>query len=147
MRRGEGVVNTLLPDPQTQLVEHDFSRGPWWPAKTVDAIWCMEVTEHIGRNYQHHYLESFKRAAFIFVSHAVGGGGWHHVEVHDGVWWRARWESFGLLYSDDLTRKVTAIAKAEAGQNISRPDDAKAFISASYITEGNLQVLRWLLLP
>jgi 2-polyprenyl-3-methyl-5-hydroxy-6-metoxy-1,4-benzoquinol methylase len=38
---------TMLPDPNKQMVEHDFSRGPWWPAKTYDAIWCVEFLEHV----------------------------------------------------------------------------------------------------
>jgi 2-polyprenyl-3-methyl-5-hydroxy-6-metoxy-1,4-benzoquinol methylase len=136
----DAVLNTLLPDPQTQLVQHDFSRGPWWPAKTVDAIWCMEVTEHIGRNYQHNYLAAMKKAAFIFVSHAEGGGGWHHVEVHDSTWWRVRMESFGFVYSEELTKKVIATGQAEAAQKVTRPDDKKQFVSAGYITGGAIQV-------
>jgi Methyltransferase domain len=39
---------TMLPDPNKQMVEHDFSRGPWWPAKTYDAIWCVEFLEHVS---------------------------------------------------------------------------------------------------
>jgi len=27
----DAVKQTLLPDPRTQVVEHDFSRGPYWP--------------------------------------------------------------------------------------------------------------------
>ena len=33
------------------MVEHDFSRGPWWPEDTVDAVWCVEVLENVGRNF------------------------------------------------------------------------------------------------
>ena len=25
--------------PSERIVEHDYSRGPWWPAKTYDAVW------------------------------------------------------------------------------------------------------------
>lgn len=32
-----------------ELIEHDFSRGPWWPSRTVDVAWCVEFTEHVGR--------------------------------------------------------------------------------------------------
>lgn len=136
----DGVSNTLLPDPNTQLVEHDFTLGPWWPSQTVDAIWCMEVTEHIARHYQHNYFESFKKAAFIFVSHAPTGYGWHHVEVHDNTWWQARWESFGLVYSHDLTKLVQDVARNEKEQRIPRPDNATLTIGAGYIISGNFQV-------
>jgi hypothetical protein len=39
---------TMLPDPDTQMVEHDFSRGPWWPGQTSDAVWCVEFLEHVS---------------------------------------------------------------------------------------------------
>jgi 2-polyprenyl-3-methyl-5-hydroxy-6-metoxy-1,4-benzoquinol methylase len=26
----DAVLNSVLPDPSKQIVEHDFSRGPWW---------------------------------------------------------------------------------------------------------------------
>jgi len=39
---------TMLPDPETQMVEHDFSRGPWWPGRTFDAVWCVEFLEHVS---------------------------------------------------------------------------------------------------
>ena len=50
----DGVERTLIPDSETRLVEHDFSRGPWWPEKTYDAIWCVEFLEHVS--FQLEYL-------------------------------------------------------------------------------------------
>lgn len=55
----DAVTQTLLPDPATQVVEHDFSRGPYWPANTYDAIWSVEFLEHVGRNYQYNYIQTF----------------------------------------------------------------------------------------
>ena len=39
---------TVLPNPDKQMVEHDFSRGPWWPGRTFDAVWCVEFVEHVS---------------------------------------------------------------------------------------------------
>ena len=39
---------TVLPNPDKQMVEHDFSRGPWWPGRTFDAVWCVEFLEHVS---------------------------------------------------------------------------------------------------
>jgi hypothetical protein len=39
---------TMLPDPEAQMIEHDFSRGPWWPGSTYDAVWCIEFLEHVS---------------------------------------------------------------------------------------------------
>jgi len=44
----DAVQRTILPDPEHQIVEHDFSRGPWWPDKTYDACWAVEFLEHVS---------------------------------------------------------------------------------------------------
>jgi 2-polyprenyl-3-methyl-5-hydroxy-6-metoxy-1,4-benzoquinol methylase len=44
----DAYEKTFLPDPATQMVEHDFSRGPWWPEKTYDAVWAVEFLEHVN---------------------------------------------------------------------------------------------------
>ena len=74
----EAVNQTVL--PRNRVVEHDFSRGPWWPAETFDAAWSVEFVEHVGRQYMENYLPIFHKSAFIFMS-GSGFGGWHHVEV------------------------------------------------------------------
>jgi hypothetical protein len=43
----DAIQNTVMPDP-SRIVEHDFSRGPWWPDKTYDAVWCVEFLEHVS---------------------------------------------------------------------------------------------------
>jgi Methyltransferase domain len=43
----DAYLNSVLPDKDKQMVEHDFSRGPYWPAKTYDAVWCVEFLEHV----------------------------------------------------------------------------------------------------
>ena len=57
----DGVMKTMLPDPENQLVEHDFSRGPWWPGKTYDVAWSVEVLEHIGVNYMHNNIAAMRK--------------------------------------------------------------------------------------
>jgi len=56
----DAYLNSMLPDKDKQMVEHDFSRGPYWPAKTYDAVWCVEFTEHVSKQ--------FKRAWATFIS-------------------------------------------------------------------------------
>ena len=76
----DAVIQSIVPNAEERVIEHDFSRGPWWPERTVDAIWCVEFTEHVGRNFQPNYLTSFRKGALIFVTHS-NWGGWHHVSV------------------------------------------------------------------
>jgi hypothetical protein len=67
----DAYEKTVLPNPATQMVEHDFARGPWWPTKTYDAVWSVEFLEHVGRNFQQNYLPVFRSAAIIFATHSV----------------------------------------------------------------------------
>jgi hypothetical protein len=73
----DGVEQNILPNKATQVVEHDFSRGPWWPEQTVDAVWCVEFLEHVGRNFHHNYLPAFRKAALLFVTHSS----WYVCEI------------------------------------------------------------------
>eukprot|EP00986_Skeletonema_menzelii_P014394 scaffold9509_cov146-Skeletonema_menzelii.AAC.4 len=94
------------------LTEHDFSRGPWWPDRTVDVAWCVEFTEHVGRNFQLNYFTSFRKAALIFMTHSHWGG-WHHVEVHQNEWWIERMEMMGFVYSSSLTEAMHKKARSD----------------------------------
>lgn len=115
-----------------RITEHDFSRGPWWPAQTVDAVWCVEVLEHIGRNFQKNYLPAFKKAAFIFASHSQWGG-WHHTEVHDDEWWINRFQMYGFVYSPELTERVRKAARDENRKNIKLPHDESHNYNAQHV--------------
>jgi hypothetical protein len=122
----DAVMQTMLPDPSTQLVEHDFSRGPWWPAETQDAVWCVEFLEHVGRNFHHNYLPIFRKSALIFATHSIWGG-WHHVEVHPQNWWITKMEMYGFQYAGNLTQQVKDIAKAEQYQYLPSMVEGKTY--------------------
>ena len=36
----DAVSQSIVPNSEKYVVEHDFSRGPWWPDRTVDAAWA-----------------------------------------------------------------------------------------------------------
>ncbi|KAL7529792.1 hypothetical protein ACHAXR_003157, partial [Thalassiosira sp. AJA248-18] len=126
----DAVTQSLLPTIENipnrtkyELIEHDFSRGPWWPSRTVDVAWCVEFTEHVGRNYQQNYYTAFRKAALIFVTHSHWGG-WHHVEIHNHDWWQVKMEAMGFVYSDSLTKTM----RDKARQDIHRKDLVKDMI-------------------
>ena len=54
--------------PRRLVLQHDFSRGPWWPSRTFDAAWAVEFLEHVGRQFLPNYLPVFRRAALVFVT-------------------------------------------------------------------------------
>jgi hypothetical protein len=106
----DAVEQSIL--PADIVTEHDFSRGPWWPPRTVDAIWCVELLEHIGRNFHKNLLPAFRKAAVIYATHSTWDG-WHHVEVHMEDWWINKFQSYGFEYSQRLTDEARQVARLD----------------------------------
>ena len=73
-RSHDGIKRSILPNPSTQVVEHDFSRGPWWPEKTHDVTWSVEFLEHVNLQYHYNYVTALRKAALTFVTNSSGGG-------------------------------------------------------------------------
>jgi SAM-dependent methyltransferase len=116
----DAVIQSFLSD-KTQIVEHDFARGPWWPKRTFDAVWSVEFLEHVGVQYHYNYIQSFRKAALLFVTSSQNGG-WHHVQVHDDSWWIQKYESYGFKYSDKLTKDIRKVADNESSLKIPAPN-------------------------
>ena len=115
--------------PRDRIVEHDFSRGPWWPNNTYDAAWSVEFIEHVGRPFISNYLPIFESAALLFVSGSKWGG-WHHVEVHEPDWWIARFTAAGFVHSPDLTKRIHEAAQ---GGRYEKSADGKTSYRAQHI--------------
>ena len=98
----------------------------------MDAVWCVELLEHVGRNFAANYLTAFKKSALIFASHS-NWGGWHHTEVHDDSWWISKFELHGFVYSHKLTERIRKAARKEREELIPLPVGEKTY-GASHIT-------------
>lgn len=104
----DAISKSLL--PRSDIVQHDVTRGPWWPETTYDVVWGVEFLEHVGRNYMHNYMPILDSGAVLFLTHALVGG-YHHVEVHHGWWWRARLEAAGFVFSQELSTLCQAVGR------------------------------------
>lgn len=111
----EGVETTVL--PKSRVVEHDFTRGPWWPKDQVfDIVWSVEFLEHIDQKYLDNVVAAFKSARYLFVSHSTWGG-WHHVSVHKSWWWVEKLSAYGFEYSEKLTEISKNLCKGRPEQS------------------------------
>jgi len=113
----DAVEQTLL--PHDIVVEHDFTRGEWWPQETYDLAWSVEFLEHVSAPYIHNYMSMFKKAAVLVVTHSKWGG-WHHVEVHNKEWWISRFVREGFVFSESLTNTIHKVAAT--GQRDTSPN-------------------------
>ena len=120
----DAVEQSMLPDPANQIVEHDFSRAPWWPEKTYDAVWSVEFLEHVGVQYHFNYIAAFRKCALIFVTSSRNGG-WHHTEVHFDDWWIRKYEAYGFRYSPELTKEIRQTASSEKSKSLTAPNGGK----------------------
>lgn len=126
----DAVEHSLL--PKERIVEHDFTRGPWWPEKTYDVVWSVEFLEHVARPYMRNYMTAFHKAALIFCTHSIWGG-WHHVEVHKTDWWVERMERHGFVYSKRLTEWTRS--QATKGKDDKTPVEGKTFTAQHLWTQ------------
>jgi len=107
----DAIEHTFLPS-RDLVVNHDYTRGPYWPDETFDACWSVEVLEHLSRQYISNYMPSFRRCALVFVTSSLWGGH-HHVEVHPQWWWKAKFEAHGMKYLREVTKEVRGVSLLE----------------------------------
>jgi len=124
----DAVSQSIL--PKDKVVEHDYSRGPWWPEKTYDIAWSVEFLEHVSRQYHFNYMSTFRKAALIFVTSSRWGG-WHHVEIHPDEWWIRKIELYGFKYEPELTREAKSWASQFYG-NYTEAPNGKQFVLANH---------------
>jgi len=99
----EGIANSLL--PADRIVQHDFSRGPWYPKKVVDVAYSVEFLEHLAVEHLDNVVAMFKSARYVIIA-ASKNGGHHHVNVHCRWWWIERMTAYGFEFSHALTDEV-----------------------------------------
>ena len=68
----DAIEQSMLPD-KSLIVEHDFSRGPWWPKDTFDAVWSVEFLEHVNVQFHYNYISTFRKAAILLVTSSGWG--------------------------------------------------------------------------
>lgn len=100
----DALNHTLL--PHSVIVQHDYSKGKWWPEETFDVAYSTEFVEHVGRQYIPNYMATMKKAALVLFTSSTWGG-YHHVEVHDRTWWIARFQAHGFIYSAELSKALS----------------------------------------
>ena len=76
----DAISQNAVSNPK-HLVEHDFTRGPWWPSKTYDVAWVTEFVQQVPLHYSSNYIPALRKAAMLFVNIPLGPG-WHYVEMH-----------------------------------------------------------------
>lgn len=94
----------------------DYTEGPLKPQTYYDLVWCCEFVEHIEEQYIPNFLETFKRARIVTMTHAIPGqAGYHHVNCREREYWLGVMAAIG--YQLDLGVTNIARDKARANRN------------------------------
>ena len=98
----DAIEHSLVPD---NTIQHDFTKGPYWPQESYDMLWCIEMLEHVEEKYMPYYMATFKKAKLLFVTAAVLGG-WHHVNVQKKDYWVEVFQSYGFIFLPNITTQA-----------------------------------------
>mmetsp|Transcript_24291 Transcript_24291/g.33452 ORF Transcript_24291/g.33452 Transcript_24291/m.33452 type:complete len:328 (+) Transcript_24291:67-1050(+) len=104
----EAIQTSFL--PRDRIVQHDFTRGPWFPpeGQVVDVAYTVEFLEHVEEKYLDNVVALLKSARYLIMA-ASRHGGWSHVNVHRKWWWIEKMEAYGFVYSPEITEIVTKL--------------------------------------
>lgn len=91
------------------IVPHDYTLGSYMP-DPVDLIWCCEFVEHVQEQYMVNFLQTFKSAKIVALTHAEPGqAGHHHVNCKTSQYWIGAMAAIGYKF-DDIFTKIARIA-------------------------------------
>jgi SAM-dependent methyltransferase len=96
-----------VPQDDEDIVEHDFTAGPWKDSDSYDLVWSCEFVEHVERRYIENFLPAFQQAPLVLMTHATPGQpGWHHVNCQDSTWWQGIMLEIGYRVDENLTAET-----------------------------------------
>jgi hypothetical protein len=95
------------PDVVNNITIHDFSTGPYVPAKVYDLGWSVEFVEHVDRKYMTNFFATFKKCRYVAMTHALPGQpGHHHVNCMNFEYWLGAFDSTGFEVLIDETNEM-----------------------------------------
>lgn len=102
-----------VPQDDPDIVEHDFTLGPYVPPREFDLCWSCEFVEHVEQAYEANFLATFSCAALVLMTHAdPGQPGHHHVNCQTGEYWVEKMQGIGYELYPLLTTATRRMAAA-----------------------------------
>lgn len=113
-----GVEGT--PQEHPSVVQHDYTLGAYEPPPPLrrkfeddgwDLAWCCEFVEHVEEQYVSNFLQTFRSARLLLMTHAdPGQPGYHHVTLKPRDFWVRQLASAGFVLDAGLTETTRALA-------------------------------------
>jgi SAM-dependent methyltransferase len=126
---GPAVANSRAPG---KVIQHDYTSGPYIPARSFDMAWSCEFVEHVEEKHLPNFMVTFDKASIIFMTFAVPGqGGHHHVNEQPQEYWLDKFHKLGFSLDKDATECARIIARAD--QYLISPDYPSHFASRGLV--------------
>jgi len=102
-----GIEGMKQWDPN--IIQHDYTLGPYDPVIDFDLCWSCEFLEHVEEQFIPNFMATFKRAKRVAVTAAPPGqDGHHHVNCQPQEYWIKVFEEQGFTYNAQLTMETRA---------------------------------------
>lgn len=95
-----------IPQDDSDIVQHDYTQGPYRPRHRFDLCWSCEFVEHVEERYVPNFLATFRAAKLLVMTAAMGVGGHHHVHLRPSDYWIRRLERDGWRFDRRLTKRL-----------------------------------------
>lgn len=100
---------------RSNIVEHDYSSGPFIPSMLLDLAWCAGFVEQIEEEYIPNFMASFRSCQFVCLTHAEAEEtGYHHVNCRPTEYWIRKMNEFGFDYDAEETAHLRSTDKHKA---------------------------------
>lgn len=94
---------------------HDYTNGSPEINEHYDLCWSCEFVEHVEEQYAKNFIETFKKAKYIIITHAVPGQwGHHHVNCQPYTYWKDLLFKDGLKFSASESLKIRDLSTMKA---------------------------------
>lgn len=100
--KGLGIEG--IPQENSNIVQHDYSLGPFVPKRKFDLAWCCEFVEHVEEKFARNFLKTFESAKIVLMTHAdKDQPGHHHVNCQSAQYWVTSMMTIGFEFDPELT--------------------------------------------
>jgi hypothetical protein len=97
------------------IVEHDYTAGPFVPSMLLDLAWSAGFVEHIEEEFIPNFMASFRACQYVCLTHAEPGQhGCHDVNCQPTEYWINKMNEFGFDHDAGETARLRSTDKHKA---------------------------------
>ena len=87
---------------------HDYVTGPLELDETFDLAYSTEFLEHVEEEFLPHFMPSFQKAQYAFITAAPKGqGGHHHVNENSKEYWIEKFAEYDFEYLPEVSGEIS----------------------------------------